>query len=762
MTGAPVVVSDEGLNGIHVVHANSKLDPAVKAADHSEISGKDIRALDAVPVDKLPAPLQQHPAIPLQPPLPGGMEAPPLYFTTAAANGFPMQYFFDYNAGNGYPGNPEMPIEQWEDYFRFMSVDGIEAPFQAMYNGDPSMFVHPSPSYGYVSPPPFNPYAPGSSPSMVMNMNGALFPPQAFPYAAAGQMFAAGPHVQPGPGAGQFLPPLAGIDGAPTGIGQPGAFQFFDQMQMVNGAPLQPLAAPFVPMASQQPPLGHQHRQPVVSSPPPSMGHGRGNGNMVSIPRIITPQHPNAARGRGNVNSASLIGGMGSVGSGSTNKSLQDVRNAPLPTGFPPGRTWGIGGGMADWAKQKGKGWAQVVSGSNGLNDAANEQNRGPRTTRGRGQRMVGSLVGVSTSFPPLGSNINGPIPGSGVLGGGGSSLPIGKQQGASGISREEYNKSDFPVKYEMAKFFVIKSYSEDDVHKSIKYNVWASTPNGNRRLDAAYHDAQAKGASSASGAGCPMFLFFSVNASGQFCGIAEMMGPVDFGKSVDFWQQDKWNGQFPVNWRIIKDVPNSQLRHILLPSNEGKPVTNSRDTQEVEMQQGLEMLRIFKSYSAKTSILDDFGFYDSRQKALQEKKAQLQQQQQHLVQQRQGRLQTKQAMAGKDGQMVVGHPMPLSDSAADLRSSITSDGIASSRAAIGGLGGTGGAAAVTGPPSSPMLSVSQMQQPSSSSLNSSSSSSPSLAQDEVTSGMSVGNKGGGSAGDKGAGSGTTSSDEAK
>eukprot|EP00270_Netrium_digitus_P015999 TRINITY_DN5668_c0_g1_i5.p1 TRINITY_DN5668_c0_g1~~TRINITY_DN5668_c0_g1_i5.p1 ORF type:complete len:314 (-),score=104.15 TRINITY_DN5668_c0_g1_i5:185-1126(-) len=313
-----------------------------------------------------------------------------------------------------------------------------------------------------------------------------------------------------------------------------------------------------------------------------------------------------------------------------------------------------------------------------------------------------------------------------------------------------------------MAKFFVIKSYSEDDVHKSIKYNVWASTPNGNRRLDAAYHDAQAKGASSASGAGCPMFLFFSVNASGQFCGIAEMMGPVDFGKSVDFWQQDKWNGQFPVNWRIIKDVPNSQLRHILLPSNEGKPVTNSRDTQEVEMQQGLEMLRIFKSYSAKTSILDDFGFYDSRQKALQEKKAQLQQQQQHLVQQRQGRLQTKQAMAGKDGQMVVGHPMPLSDSAADLRSSITSDGIASSRAAIGGLGGTGGAAAVTGPPSSPMLSVSQMQQPSSSSLNSSSSSSPSLAQDEVTSGMSVGNKGGGSAGDKGAGSGTTSSDEAK
>lgn len=32
-------------------------------------------------------------------------------------------------------------------------------------------------------------------------------------------------------------------------------------------------------------------------------------------------------------------------------------------------------------------------------------------------------------------------------------------------------------------------------------------------------------------------------------------------------------------------------------------------------------MLNIFKSYCAKTSILDDFGFYENRQKAMQEKR---------------------------------------------------------------------------------------------------------------------------------------------
>jgi hypothetical protein len=61
-------------------------------------------------------------------------------------------------------------------------------------------------------------------------------------------------------------------------------------------------------------------------------------------------------------------------------------------------------------------------------------------------------------------------------------------------------------TEYKDAKFFIIKSYSEDNVHKSIKYGVWASTPNGNRKLDTAYHEAKDKQDP------CPVFLLFSVN----------------------------------------------------------------------------------------------------------------------------------------------------------------------------------------------------------------------------------------------------------
>ncbi|KAI7730860.1 hypothetical protein M8C21_026423 [Ambrosia artemisiifolia] len=175
-----------------------------------------------------------------------------------------------------------------------------------------------------------------------------------------------------------------------------------------------------------------------------------------------------------------------------------------------------------------------------------------------------------------------------------------------------KYNLDGFQTKYEEAKFFIIKSYSEDDVHKCVKYDVWSSTPNGNKKLDDAFLEAQGK-----KGSKCPVFLFFSVNGSGQFVGVAEMIGPVVFEKNMDFWQLDKWSGFFPVKWHIIKDIPNSQLRHIILENNDNRPVTYTRDTQEVGLHQGLEMLDIFKSYPSKTSLLDDLSFYENREKLL-------------------------------------------------------------------------------------------------------------------------------------------------
>jgi hypothetical protein len=83
------------------------------------------------------------------------------------------------------------------------------------------------------------------------------------------------------------------------------------------------------------------------------------------------------------------------------------------------------------------------------------------------------------------------------------------------------------------------------------------------------------------------------------------MMSPVDYTTSSSVWTQtDKWKGRMDVRWIFVKDIPNSQLRHIRVYNNENKPVTNSRDTQELPPDAGMAMLRIFLEYPFKTSVI--------------------------------------------------------------------------------------------------------------------------------------------------------------
>lgn len=93
------------------------------------------------------------------------------------------------------------------------------------------------------------------------------------------------------------------------------------------------------------------------------------------------------------------------------------------------------------------------------------------------------------------------------------------------------------------------------------------------------------------------------------------MMSPLDYEHQTDVWHMsNKWQGKFEVKWIYVKDVPNQQFRNIRLENNENKPVTNSRDTQEVPYEKGKLMLKTLHMYRHKTSIFDDFQYYESKQ----------------------------------------------------------------------------------------------------------------------------------------------------
>ena len=159
------------------------------------------------------------------------------------------------------------------------------------------------------------------------------------------------------------------------------------------------------------------------------------------------------------------------------------------------------------------------------------------------------------------------------------------------------------------SKFFVIKSFSEEDVHKSIKYGVWSSSKNGNIVLSNAFHASHEKGGE--------VYLFFSCNGSGRYVGIARMKTPCDLNKSFELWTQDgKWMGLFDVEWVFIKDVPFKEFKDIKITMKDGeiKPVSNSRDTQEIPFEQGKIMIEKISQFQNSNTILEHFEFYDMRQ----------------------------------------------------------------------------------------------------------------------------------------------------
>jgi hypothetical protein len=96
---------------------------------------------------------------------------------------------------------------------------------------------------------------------------------------------------------------------------------------------------------------------------------------------------------------------------------------------------------------------------------------------------------------------------------------------------------------------------------------------------------------------------------------MAEMISPIDYDHQTNVWHMsNKWQGKFEVKWIYVKDVPNQQFRNIRLENNENKPVTNSRDTQEIPYEKGKLMLKTLHMYRHNTSIFDDFQYYESKQ----------------------------------------------------------------------------------------------------------------------------------------------------
>ncbi|XP_052724667.1 YTH domain-containing protein ECT2 isoform X6 [Vigna angularis] len=431
----------------------------------------------------------------------------PLYPPNVYAPQAQAFYYRGFDNGNG----------EWDEYSSYVNSEGLEIGSPGVYNENPSLIFHSG--YGFNPQMPYGPYSPVTTPLPSVGGDTQLYSSQQFPYT--------GPPYYP-----QLIPPSLSYLNSPTPVSQPELTNLVGIDQQVDNIFFGPRAG--------YPSVGSFGRGSFPVAPGSFGFHesqqgfeGSRSGGIWSDcskpserQRSLMPLSPSVSpRPMGSLGSFGPSVGMAShqqpslygFGSGSNSYGR----------GYLPNHGSSFGGtsisnlndrscASLENSRRQGRPSASLCN-CTGTLDILSEQNRGPRASKLKNQILAEK-----------------------------NSVDNGKNSASTAkFQNESLNRSDFAIDYKDAKFFVIKSYSEDNVHKSIKYGVWASTPNGNRKLDAAYRQAMEKQEA------CPIFLFFSV-----------------------------------------------------------------------KLPQGIEMLAIFKNYETDVSILDDFDFYEDRQKAMQERKA--------------------------------------------------------------------------------------------------------------------------------------------
>ncbi|OWZ05946.1 hypothetical protein PHMEG_00021876 [Phytophthora megakarya] len=157
---------------------------------------------------------------------------------------------------------------------------------------------------------------------------------------------------------------------------------------------------------------------------------------------------------------------------------------------------------------------------------------------------------------------------------------------------------------------FVLKSFSEANFHKSLKYGIWSTTTLHNALLDQVFKSDLT--------AVRPVLFFFSVCGTKHFNGVARMTSGVRTDSQFQLWEKLKYEGFFHIEWLLVKDVPNYVFTKVKMSNTPTKKsITSCRDCEEVMFEEANEFLSIFLEFDSRTSAWEDFAHYDQLQEQI-------------------------------------------------------------------------------------------------------------------------------------------------
>ena len=165
----------------------------------------------------------------------------------------------------------------------------------------------------------------------------------------------------------------------------------------------------------------------------------------------------------------------------------------------------------------------------------------------------------------------------------------------------EKKRKEDFEIRLGMKKlsyffrdsrFFIVKSFNEENVMKSQETGVWSSLPVNQRIFEEAFIRHR------------NVILFFSIVESGHFQGFARISSELKRNQEVNWVlsdsfkkrnDKDPFNGVlFHVDWICKERLAFGQTSHLFNELNSRKPVKIARDGQEVDSVTGERLALLF------------------------------------------------------------------------------------------------------------------------------------------------------------------------
>lgn len=177
--------------------------------------------------------------------------------------------------------------------------------------------------------------------------------------------------------------------------------------------------------------------------------------------------------------------------------------------------------------------------------------------------------------------------------------------------SLRNFNREHQLYEFQNAHYFVIRSKKTDDIHKGVKYGVWTSSPQNNKKIEDAFYQRRSTG-------GNVFFFFTYINAPG-FVGLARLID-LDLKREFPFFGEiGRWIGVMHLEWIYVRDVEFDHLVDLREQAFDGtmRYMNEMTDGSKLNVMNAMKIIESMNARKEQSFVFKKFYGHDQQERAL-------------------------------------------------------------------------------------------------------------------------------------------------